>query len=100
MRLAKQLIDLDLAFEQANGIASRHEVRNVSANNCDSPASSLMAWPRSCTIALARADLRHLADQPADVVDVTGLVQLDRIADHVSSVFNESTDFIAPPMSA
>lgn len=101
MRLAKQLIDLGLSFEQANGIASRDEVRKVLARDRVTSGATLMAWPPYYDfIVFAGEDLRHLPDRLAEVGDVAVLVQLDRIADHVRSEIDKSTDILAPPVAA
>ena len=86
MRLAKQLIHLGLSFEQANGIASRDDVRKVFAWDPSAAATTLMAWPPYYDFILfAGDDLRHLPDRLAEAGDVALLVQLDRIAEHVRS---------------
>jgi len=86
MRLAKQLIDLGLSFEQANGIASRDDVRKVFARDPRAAGTTLMAWPPYYDFILfAGDDLRHLPDRLAEAGDVALLVQLDRIAEHVRS---------------
>ncbi|MEE3503902.1 hypothetical protein [Acidiphilium acidophilum] len=86
MRLAKQLIDLGLSFEKANGIASRDDVRKVFARDPGSAGTTLMAWPPYYDFILfAGDDLRHLPDRLAEAGDVALLVQLDRIAEHVRS---------------
>lgn len=86
MRLAKQLIDLGLSFEQANGIASRDDVRKVFARAQRAAGTTLMAWPPYYDFILfAGNDLRHLPDRLAEAGDVALLVQLDRIAEHVRS---------------
>jgi hypothetical protein len=89
MRLAKQLIDLGLSFEQANGIASRADVRNVFAQGPSAAGTTLMAWPPYYDFILfAGDDLRHIPDRLAEAGDVAVLVQLDRIAEHVRSEIN------------
>ncbi len=86
MRLAKQLIDLGLSFEQANGIASRDDVRKVFARDPSAAGTTLMAWPPYYDFILfAGDDLRHLPDRLAEAGDVALLVQLDRIAQRVRS---------------
>jgi len=86
MRLAKQLIDLGLSFEQANGIASRDDVRKVFSRDSSAAGTTLMAWPPYYDFILfAGDDLRHLPDRLAETGDVALLVQLDRIAEHVRS---------------
>lgn len=86
MRLAKQLIDLGLSFEQANGIASRDDIRKVFAQDPSAARTTLMAWPPYYDFILfAGDDLRHLPDRLAEAGDVALVVQLDRIAEHVRS---------------
>jgi hypothetical protein len=84
MRLAKQLIDLGLSFDQANGIASRDDVRRVYAYPRHLTGATLMTWPPHYDfIVFVDDDLRHLPDRLREAGDIAVLVQLDRIADHV-----------------
>src|SRR5258708_5276350 len=76
MRLAKQLIDLGLSFEQANGIASRDDVRKAFARDPSAAGTTLMAWPPYYDFILfAGDDLRHLPDRLAEAGDIALLVQ-------------------------
>jgi hypothetical protein len=93
MRLAKQLIDLGLSFEQANGIVSRNDLRKVFARDASAAGTTLMAWPPYYDfIIFAGDDLRHLPDRLAEAGDVALLVQLDRIAEHVRAEIDRGTE--------
>lgn len=93
MRLAKQLIDLGLSFEQANGIVSRDDLRKVFARDASAAGTTLMAWPPYYDFILfAGDDLRHLPDRLAEAGDVALLVQLDRIAEHVRAEIDRGTE--------
>ncbi len=84
MRLAKQLIDLGLSFEQANGIASSEDVRQAFSDRRRLSGAILMTWPPHYDFILfVGDDLQHLPDRLTDVGDIAVIVQLDRIAAHV-----------------
>jgi hypothetical protein len=86
MRLAKQLIDLGLSFDQANGIASCEDVRKAFAYEQNLTGTKLMAWPPYYDFnVFVGDDLRHLPEWLAEAGDVVVLVQLDRIGEHVRS---------------
>ncbi len=89
MRLAKQLIDLGLSFDQANGIASASELREIFAHEQRVTGAAVMAWPPNYDfIVFAGDDLRYLSGRLAEVGDVAVLVQLDRISEHVRLEIN------------
>lgn len=89
IRLAKQLIDLGLSFDEANGIASREDVRRVYSHPPGLPGATLMTWPPHYDfIVFAGDDLRHLPNRLGEAGDVAVLVQLDRIADHVRAAMD------------
>lgn len=87
MRLAKQLIDLGLSFDQANNIVSREDIRDVFERENITGATLLASPPYYDFIVFRGDDLNHLPTRLAEVGDVAVLVQLDRVRDYVQSEF-------------
>ncbi len=91
IRLAKQLIDLGLSFDQANGIASREDVRRIFSDGWFLSGATLMTWPPHYDFILfVGDDMRHLPERLREAGDVAVLAQLDRIAEHVRSAIQSS----------
>ncbi|MFK0209182.1 hypothetical protein [Agrobacterium sp. NPDC090283] len=87
MRLAKQLIDLGLSFDQANSIVSCENTRDVFKQENIAGAALLASPPFYDFIVFSGDDLNHLPARLAEVGDVAVLVQLDRIRDYVRAEF-------------
>lgn len=84
MRLAKQLIDLGLSFDQANGIISNQHLRNTF--NQGAPAgAALLVWPPYMDFIpfTSKDDLRYLAERLSEAGPLSLIIQLDQIGKYV-----------------
>lgn len=82
MRLAKQLIDHGLSFEQANCIVSADVVRSAFKRKNELP-STLVAWPPYYLSAIFVGEEHALIPAAKDIQGVAVLVRLDGIASSV-----------------
>lgn len=84
MRLAKQLIELGLTFEQANSVVSREDMRPLFREQAPIIEAILMCWPPHYDFTVFSGDdLQHMLKQLADARDVAILVNLGITAAHV-----------------
>lgn len=93
MRLAKQLIDLGLSFDQANGIASNEDVRRIFHARKSEGDAVLLAWPPYFDFIIFRQeDLRHFPDRLADAGDSAVLVQIGRTCQQIRDAFDQALE--------
>lgn len=91
IRLAKQLIDLGLSFDQANGIASNEDVRRIFNARRSEGNSVLLAWPPYFDfIVFRQEDLRYLPDRLTEAGDSAVLVQVGRTRQQVRAAFDQA----------
>lgn len=86
MRLAKQMIDIGLSFDQANAVVSNSALRKVFAYEHNITGATLIAWPPFYDfIVFVGDDLQSLPKRLAEVGDIAIVLQLDRTATYVRS---------------
>lgn len=90
MRLAKQLIDLGLNFEQANTLVSHEGLRPLFREQAEITDAVLMCWPPHYDFILFKRDDLHLLPLRLDDVGNSALViKLDATAKHTRTALND-----------
>ncbi|MRF50185.1 hypothetical protein GIJ70_06025 [Stenotrophomonas sp. MY15] len=90
MRLAKQLIDMGLSFDQANSIVSNEEMRSFFREGSVTPDAVVMCWPPFQEyIVFVGEERRYLADHLAQANGTALVIELKAIAHTVTSKLKE-----------
>ncbi len=90
MRLAKQLIDMGLSFDQANSIVSNEEMRSLFREGSVTPDAVVMCWPPFQEYMVFVGDeRRYLADHLARANGTALVIELKAIAQSVTSKLEE-----------
>ena len=86
MRLAKQLIDLGLNFDQANMVVSHEKLRPLFRENETITDAVLMCWPPHYDFMLfKRGDLHLLPIRIEEAGDMALVIKLGAVAKHTRS---------------
>lgn len=83
MRLAKQLIDLGLNFDQANSLVSREDLRPLFREQAEVTRAILICWPPHYDFMLFAHDELHLLPiRLAEAGDLAIVIKLGAIVTH------------------
>ncbi|WP_369969254.1 hypothetical protein AB8E26_01410 [Stenotrophomonas rhizophila] len=91
MRLAKQLVDMGLSFDQANSIVSNEEMRALFREGSATTDAVVMCWPPFQEyMVFVGEERRYLADHLAQANGTALVIELKAIAQTVTSKLKET----------
>lgn len=91
MRLAKQLVDMGLSFDQANSIVSNEEMRALFREGSVTTDAVVMCWPPFQEyMVFVGEERRYLADHLAQANGTALVIELKAIAQTVTSKLKET----------
>lgn len=91
MRLAKQLVDMGLSFDQANSIVSNEEMRALFRESSATTDAVVMCWPPFQEyMVFVGEERRYLADHLAQANGTALVIELKAIAQTVTSKLKET----------
>lgn len=93
MRLAKQLIEMGLTYDQANSVVSQDGLRQLFRTGSPSIDAALVCSPPYHYYWVFKGDeRRHLLDRLSEIGDSAILINLGATATHVSRQLSENLD--------